>query len=171
VDRTYLVVAEPHGLLLIDQHAAHERILYQAMRTGTVEKRPLAMPVSLDLHPAESEEMQRISPELKRLGFEFRFETQEKILLTATPAWLSAAGAAETLKALAGGQGKTRDDILVTLACHRAIKAGDSLDDVEAAQLLRQWWRCPERSYCPHGRPAAVRFQRTDLDKLFKRIK
>ncbi|NCC23805.1 MAG: DNA mismatch repair endonuclease MutL [Deltaproteobacteria bacterium] len=169
VDRTYLIISEPDALLIVDQHAAHERILYHSMRSGPVEKRLLAMPRPLDLHPTELEELDRICPELARAGFDFAREENDRTVLLAVPAWLSPSEASEALRALLIGQSRTLDEMLVSLSCRRAVKAGDLLGPEDAAHLLEQWGKCPDRFHCPHGRPTAIRLGRTELDRLFKR--
>jgi DNA mismatch repair protein MutL len=169
---TYLVLAEHGaGLTLVDQHAAHERVLYAALRAGgsAGASRPLALPRDLALHPAEAERLDQLWPKLKELGFGLTRPAPDRLSLTATPANLEPGQAVELLRDALSGKSGGPEDLWALLSCKAAIKAGTPLARDEALALLDAWLAAPDREYCPHGRPIRVRFTPADLEKLFKR--
>ena len=169
---TYLVLAEAEaGLTLVDQHAAHERVLYSAMRRtgGSGASRPLALPRDLALHPAEAERLDRLWPRLKELGFGLSRPAPDRLSLTATPANLEPGEAVELLRDALSGKSDGPEDLWALLSCKAAVKAGTPLARDEALALLDAWLAAEDRDYCPHGRPVRVRFTPAELEKLFKR--
>ncbi|MGE4505041.1 MAG: DNA mismatch repair endonuclease MutL [Desulfovibrionaceae bacterium] len=176
---TYLVLRRGADLFLVDQHAAHERILLAAMRTQRTkgDSQPLAVPLELALHPSEAERFQDVREELARAGFRLRTPGAGALLVEGIPPTLDAGRAREYLRAVLSGQadeeagvrGGGLDALWTMLCCKSAIKAGTPLADDEALSLLEAWLACPERDYCPHGRPIVVSFSPNDLEKLFKR--
>ncbi|MDR1777481.1 MAG: DNA mismatch repair endonuclease MutL [Desulfovibrio sp.] len=168
---TYLILRDGGGaLLVLDQHAAHERVLYEAARKDACSGRgrPLALPLDLSLHPAEKARFYELERNLRALGFEFSC-ARDVLCVTATPSLLSRAQAGQFLRESLAGR---RDDLaekLAATACKGAVKAGQRLTDDEAAGLLAQWLAAPEREHCPHGRPCVLRWDAADLEKLFKR--
>lgn len=172
LDDTYLVLREEaeQALVLLDQHAAHERVLFERMRLGafTDTGRALLLPVEMPLHPAERERLQRIRSRLFALGFVF--EEGEMLRVSAVPSALDRGEAAELLREMLGGaQGP--EDGLIAAACKAAVKAGQQLAPGEAAGLIGRWLALPAdvRGFCPHGRPCVLRFSLSELEKLFKR--
>jgi len=169
---TYLVLAEAGaGLTLVDQHAAHERVLYAALRRegSRGQSRPLALPRDLALHPAEAERLDRLWPRLKELGFGLARPAPDRLSLTATPANLEPGPALELLRDALSGASGGPEDLWALLSCKAAIKAGTTLARDEALALLEAWLAAEDREYCPHGRPIRVSFTPADLEKLFKR--
>jgi DNA mismatch repair protein MutL len=167
---TYLVLRTADGLALLDQHAAHERVLFENMRAGRTrgQAQALAAPLDLELHPEEAGRLAEIAGDLERLGFRFRAEPG-LARLTALPPGLETGAAKGYFRAAVSGQSKSLEDLWVLLSCRSAIKAGDALARDEAMALLEAWLACPGREFCPHGRPVLVRFGAADLEKLFKR--
>lgn len=167
---TYLVLRTADGLALLDQHAAHERVLFENLRAGRTrgQAQALAAPLELPLHPEEAERLAGIAGDLERLGFRFRTEPGSA-RLTALPPGLETGAAKGYFRAAVSGQSKSLENLWVLLSCRSAIKAGDALARDEAMALLEAWLACPEREFCPHGRPVLVRFGAADLEKLFKR--
>lgn len=171
VARTYLVLCDEHGaLLLLDQHAAHERVLYTRLRRGGFAGtgQCLALPLELNLHPAEKERFYQLRHRLESLGFELEC-AGDALLVRATPPVLSRAEARDFLREALAGRKDDLADMFISMSCKGAVKAGQRLTDDEAAGLLRQWLAVPEREYCPHGRPCVLRWEAGDLEKLFKR--
>lgn len=169
---TYLILRGTDGTLsLIDQHAAHERVLYhtfeQAGERG--DSQPLAVPIEMPLHPSEADRLNDIDDGLHGLGFDLRTPTPELLAVHAIPALLSASRAKEYLRAAVSGQAKNVRDLWALMSCKAAIKAGQVLARDEALSLLETWRTTPDKDYCPHGRPVQVSWSVNDLEKLFKR--
>lgn len=171
VAETYLVLRDASGaLMLLDQHAAHERVLYERLRKGAFAgtAQCLALPLELALHPVEEERFLEVRDNLERMGFDVSC-SGGRLLARGIPPSLSRSEAGEFLREVLAGR---KDDIramFISLSCKGAIKAGQRLADDEAAALLRQWLHTPEREYCPHGRPSILRWDAVALEKLFKR--
>ncbi len=168
---TYLVVRDREGaLLLIDQHAAHERVLYARLRRGAFSGtgQCLALPLELALHPAEQERAYALQETLAHMGFEVEL-AQGALLARSIPPSLNRAEARDFLREALAGRKDDLAAMFISLSCKGAIKAGQRLAPDEAAGLLQQWLETPERDYCPHGRPAVLRWDAGALERLFKR--
>jgi DNA mismatch repair protein MutL len=169
---SYLVLRLSNGSLgLLDQHAAHERVLFSSYRRQARrgDSRPLAVPVGVALHASERERLQELWTELARIGFDLATDGTDVVHMKGVPAALDAARAKRLLSDILAGQIEGLDGILTKLACAAAIKAGQPLADDEALHLLEAWLSSPDREYCPHGRPALVSLGEGDLVRLFKR--
>jgi DNA mismatch repair protein MutL len=167
---TYLVAREGDNLILLDQHAAHERVLLDKLQRQAQSgaSRALLTPLRLHLHPAEAERARALWDELLRLGFDLRLE-DEVLHVEALPSVLERKGAESLLREALAGQRDDFDSLWITAACKGAIKAGDALTQDEAAGLMDQWMRLPDRDHCPHGRPCCLTWTPRDLERLFKR--
>lgn len=168
---TYLLLELPDKTLgILDQHAAHERVLYAAMRARgrSGQTRPLALPLALSLHPAQTARLAEIAPDLAALGFVFESAGQT-LRVSSVPSSLSPGEARDYLDAALSDQPSSLEDLWVLLSCKTALKAGTPLARDEALHLLQAWLETPDRSYCPHGRPALVRLGPAELERLFKR--
>lgn len=171
IAKTYLLVRKGAALMILDQHAVHERIRVHAIESrGTRgESQLLALPVEMALHPSETEELAAVWEDLAQLGFQVETDGPALLRLTGLPPQLGRSEAAEFIReALAGKKGGF-DSLWHMMACRTAIKAGQELTPDEAAGLLRQWVETPDGGYCPHGRPVAVTLGVGELEKLFKR--
>lgn len=170
VAATYLVLVSDDTLLLLDQHAAHERVLLHEIeqQTGHGESQLLALPVEIPLYPAESERLQERFGELTRLGFDLSADG-ERVSVSGVPPLLGRTQAIELLKDILAERTSGIDDLLHLMACRSAIKAGQVLTADEAAGLLCKWLATPGRDFCPHGRPVVLRFDPPALEKMFKR--
>ncbi len=171
VGDAYLVLRVGGELALLDQHAAHERVLYAKIRANAErgDAWPLAMPLELALHASQAETLQELWPRLRELGFELELTPSRSLRVGAVPASLDAAQAREFLREVLSGRARSMEDVWALMACKAAVKAGQPLAEDEARSLLAAWLAAPDREYCPHGRPALVRFSRADLERLFKR--
>lgn len=169
---TYLVVRQGRDkLVLLDQHAVHERILYQRILRDASQglSQLLAIPMSLPLHSSESARLQEMWAELGEMGFSLQTEGGGSLRIKGIPASLSQSEAREFLREVLSGQVQSMEDMWALMACKSAIKARQKLTPDEAAGLIAQWLKTPDRTYCPHGRPAVVQFDIDALEKLFKR--
>ncbi len=172
---TYLVLRLPDGSLgLLDQHAAHERVLYtrHSRQSGGRDGRDLAVPLELPLHASEQTRLDELWSELLALGFRLRRPRPDLLEIMSIPAMLEPPAAKDLLRESLAGQsgpnGKLHD-LWALLSCKAALKAGQPLAQAEAMALLKEWATVPEREYCPHGRPILVHLGIKDLEKLFKR--
>lgn len=179
----YLITESADGMVVIDQHALHERILYEQLRikvsAGRMETQKLLVPEPVTLTPAEAAAALDAKDALARIGIEVEPFGGDTVLVSAYPAMLANMGPAEMLcqvvdGLLAGEKTLERrdllDELLHMIACKAAIKAGDRLTPEEIAALLDQRDEFADSHHCPHGRPTALVFTRDELDRRFKRI-
>jgi DNA mismatch repair protein MutL len=183
VHNRYLVVETDAGIEVIDQHALHERILYEQIRekvlAGSMESQKLLVPEPVDLTATEAAAALEHAELLAQLGVEVQPFGGETVLVSSYPAMLANLSPAEVLrelveKLLTGGrQPEARDlidELLHMIACKAAVKFGDRLTTEEIEALLSQRHLAQDQHHCPHGRPTALVFTREDLDRQFKRI-
>jgi len=168
---TYLVLRQGDSMVLVDQHAAHERVLLAAMRAQRTkgDSQPLALPLEIPLHPSQVEVFQDVREELRSMGFMLEMDGPTKVLVRGIPPTLDTGKAKEYLTDALAEKARGLDDLWTMMACKTAIKANQSLAVDEALALLEVWLETPERDYCPHGRPTVLRWSSFDLEKLFKR--
>ena len=179
----YIVVENDEGLEVIDQHALHERILYELLRdkvlAGALERQKLLVPEPVDLASSEAAAILENRELLAKLGVEIEPFGGETVLVSAYPAMLANFSPAEVLRGLAeqlqteGKKPEVRDlldELMHMIACKAAVKYGDSLTPEEVTALLDQRHLAQDHHHCPHGRPTALVFTREQLDRQFKRI-
>lgn len=169
--RTYLVLSlADKTLALVDQHAAHERVLYERLTRADqpAQSRILALALEIGLHPAQREQLERIWAQLIGLGFVLE-TTGHSLRITAVPALMEPGQAREFLREVLDGKGADVDDLFKLMSCRGAIKAGDHLTRDEVVRLLDVWSQCEDRHFCPHGRPVMLSWNVGDLERLFKR--
>jgi DNA mismatch repair protein MutL len=179
----YLVMETPEGMLVIDQHALHERILFEQLkrrlRNGPLEKQRLLIPEPIDL-PADQAALALEHQEaLAQLGLEITDFGGGTVLLQSYPALLGRKLPGEILRAaLDHLVSKDRlpsrelllNDLLSVMACRAAVKAGDHLSPEEITALIAQRDLVNDAHHCPHGRPTTLLFSRQELDRQFGRI-
>jgi DNA mismatch repair protein MutL len=167
---TYLILVRGGTLLLVDQHAAHERVLMESFEreasSGT--SRLLMLPEKIPLHPAEEERLRSCCGMLTRFGYDLEFE-QAVLYVRGTPPMLEQGEAVELLRAVLTERADGPEAVLHLMACRSAVKAGQALTGDEAAELLKSWLETPGCEFCPHGRPAVLEFTPEHLEKMFKR--
>ncbi|MBA4356251.1 MAG: DNA mismatch repair endonuclease MutL [Humidesulfovibrio sp.] len=169
---TYLVLRQNgERLVLVDQHAAHERVILENMRRArsSGDSQPLALPLELSLHPTEAARAQELWASFRACGFLLEMSGAERLLVRGVPPSLPAGKAAEFLREVLADRTGGLTELWTLLSCKAAIKAGQALARDEALALLELWLAAPERDHCPHGRPVAVAFGAGDLERLFKR--
>lgn len=173
---TYILAETEEGLLLIDKHAAHERILFDKLkaRAAAVMSQSLLIPQTFRPDGESRELLEKHLFLLEELGFELEAFGEEDMILRALPADMDAADGPAALEEICeklkkGEEDLAKDEILHTVACKAAIKAGKNSDSRELA-LLAEKVIAGEVRYCPHGRPVANLITKTELDKRFKRI-
>ncbi len=182
VYRSYLLAIGESGLLVVDQHAAHERVLFekflQRRRQGGGASQLLVTPLVLDLPPTDPETAQELETGLRALGFDWAPGQGPSYRITAIPQELSPARAAEAVQAIFETLSSGRetadppdqaDTMVKTLACHGAIRAGQSLTEAEMRSLLRALDQTEQPSHCPHGRPLWFLLSLDEIEKRLKR--
>jgi DNA mismatch repair protein MutL len=182
LDTYVLAVAADGALVIIDQHAAHERLTEERLRAefavGAVAAQPLLVPMVVDLPPVEAMRLIAMESPLRRLGLEIEAFGPGAILIRAVPAALKSPDAAGLLRDLAEefAEGDAPvaleaklDAALARLACHRSIRAGRRLTGEEMSALLRAMEATPRARTCSHGRPTFLKLSRAELEKLFGR--
>jgi DNA mismatch repair protein MutL len=174
----YLVAEGPHGLVLVDQHAAHERVLYnrllERLRSGRGMSQPLLIPQALDVEPALMAAAADHRADLANLGLEFEEFGPRSLRITAVPVEMPAgratAAVQETLGALAESRGDgALEKAAAALACHSAVRFGDVLDVAEQRRLLSDLESTEESVTCPHGRPTRLLVEWQELTRHFRR--
>ena len=174
----YLVAEGPHGLVLVDQHAAHERVLYnrllERLRSGRGMSQPLLIPQAVDLEPALIAAAADHRADLANLGLEFEEFGPRSLRITAVPVEMPAGRATAavqlTLAALAESRGDgALENAAAALACHSAVRFGDVLDVAEQRRLLSDLESTEDSVTCPHGRPTRLLVEWQELTRHFRR--
>ncbi|HAC46865.1 MAG TPA: DNA mismatch repair endonuclease MutL [Chloroflexi bacterium] len=174
----YLVAEGPQGLVLVDQHAAHERVLYnrllERLRTGLGASQPLLMPQAVDLEPSLIAAAADHRADLATLGLEYEEFGPRSLRITAVPVEMPAgratAAVQETLAALSETRGdQAMHKAAAALACHSAVRFGDVLELAEQRRLLADLETAEESITCPHGRPTRLVVEWQELTRHFRR--
>ena len=179
----YIVVECGDGIEVIDQHALHERVLYERLKAsvadGHLEVQPLLVPERVELEAAELELVTEHAEALERAGMRVEPFGGSTVIVTSKPVLAGNAPAAEIVRevldrlsavAAVGDAAMLVDEVLHGLACRAAIKAGDPLSMEEVDALVRDRRMVRESHHCPHGRPTSLVLSRQDLDRQFRRI-
>jgi DNA mismatch repair protein MutL len=182
VHDSYLIAETGEGMMVIDQHALHERILYEDLRNrvalGKVESQRLLVPEPVDLTATEAASVLEQSELLAQLGLELEAFGGDTVLVRSIPAMLPHVVPDRLVRDLAehlrtNPLPPTRDGLLAELlhmvACKAAIKAGQPLAPPEIAALLERRHVVADSHHCPHGRPTALVFTKAELEKQFGR--
>jgi DNA mismatch repair protein MutL len=177
---TYIIGEGPDGLYLIDQHAAHERILYDRILAQwsrkEVEVQGLLQPITIEFSPREEETVRASKEFLADFGFTIDPFGNRSYLIRAIPSLVAAASVIEIIGALleslaAKGDPNLREEkIAQSLACHGAIRAGQQLSNEEMKELIKQLEQTKQPRTCPHGRPTMIHLSSHQLEKEFGRI-
>ncbi|MDA7977139.1 MAG: DNA mismatch repair endonuclease MutL [Pirellulales bacterium] len=182
VHNRYLIAENKDGVVVFDQHALHERVLYEQLRhkvlSGEMESQGLLVPESIDLPPGQAGMVLEQAELFAQLGIRMEGFGGDTILVSSYPAMLAnmniGALVRDVIDELVGGNGPPDrrdllDDLLHTIACKAAVKAGDRLSPEEVSVLLAQGEATADSHHCPHGRPTALVLTREMLDRQFLR--
>jgi len=180
---TYIVCESDKELLIIDQHAAHERIVYEQLKSSSIAAKGgfqrLLVPETVDLGYKEAAILEKLIPDLKEAGLEIEPFGSGSFVVKAVPAVLAGREIrpliieiTEKIAETGFGPGieKAIDKCLILMACHGAIRANQPLSDKEMKGLLDQLDKCKNPSHCPHGRPTWIRWSKGFLEREFKRV-
>ena len=175
--RTFILCSDGEALLLVDQHAAHERIAYESIVAAAAKRganAPLLVPQIVELDPAQSSALDRVLETLHEGGLEIESFGERTYRIVATPGGYSSrafdlAGFLDDL----GEDPKQRDvreRVWASLACHSVTVAGERLEPAEMKVLVERLQECANPMHCPHGRPTMVRLGPDELARMFKRV-
>ena len=180
---TFIIAIDDEGIAIIDQHVAHERVLFERiterLMSGTLESQRLLVPMLVDLPPAARQVLTSHAADLERLGFELEEFGGDAIRVTACPALLGREDCAAALQSLAqdlegldrgSGVDAAIKRIAATTACHAAVKANYPLTHEKMVHILEELRRTAYSTICPHGRPVMLRITRREVEKNFQRI-
>lgn len=183
LDESFIIATDDDGLLLIDQHVAHERILFDKYRALEAERQTesqqLLVPETFDLTPAQAAVFDDLVPELEIYGFELMRLSGRTVAIKATPADLPASEARNMLAELldtvdaekkGSARESLRDEIAASLACHAAIKVNMPLAPEKMRWLIDRLMQTSSPTTCPHGRPVILRLKTKDILRSFHRI-
>jgi len=183
LDESFIIATDDEGLLLIDQHVAHERILFDKYRALEASRRPesqqMLIPETFDLTPAQAAAFDHVAEELETYGFELMRLSGRTVAIKSTPADLPASEArnvlAEVLDTVdsekrGAARASLRDEIAASLACHAAIKVNMPLAPEKMRWLIDRLLTTSSPTTCPHGRPVILRLATQDILKGFHRI-
>lgn len=177
LDDTFVLATDGRALVLVDQHAAHERVAYEAIaaraRRGDAASEPLLLPYVVELEAEDAIRFERSRAALAEAGFEAEPFGERAYRVVATPAGYGAR--AFDVRAYIADLGDevpgldARERVWASLACHSVVRAGDELEHAEMTALLARLVRCDNPMHCPHGRPTIVRLEADAIARMFKR--
>ncbi len=180
---TYIICESDEGLILIDQHAAHERILFEKLRSQSADAskaaQQLLVPETVELGFREASGLEKLIAELTAMGLDIEHFGGRTFVIKAVPAPLSGREVKPMIVEMAenivsigysAGLQKAVEQCCMIVACHAAIRANQRLSDQQINGLLEQLDACDNPSHCPHGRPTWIRWDLKTLEKSFKRI-
>ena len=182
LEKTYLLFENPDGLILIDQHAAQERVLFEhyldAFEKHNMAVQDLIFPIHVDVTPSNGESLMSWAPWLKEAGFDLSRFSPRTVLVNTVPSMLrfkedDMKAFIVSLSQIVGDPSKSSDELkrkmVALLACKKAIKAHDQISAAEAEALLENMKKCKDGMHCPHGRPCIAVLNTKDIAKLFGR--
>jgi DNA mismatch repair protein MutL len=181
VDRTYILATDGEAVVLIDQHAAHERIVFEQLAANArahTAAEPLLIPHTFEVRPDEADRLDATLDALAAGGLHVERFGERAYRVTSTPARLVHAGrsrpfdVADFVECLGDDvRGLDADQkVWASLACHAVVRAGDKLEYPEMTALVERLQRCENPMHCPHGRPTIVRLEADRIARLFKRV-
>ncbi|MBI1330408.1 MAG: DNA mismatch repair endonuclease MutL [Alphaproteobacteria bacterium] len=179
---TYIVAQTADGIVIVDQHAAHERLVYERMKkalaAGGIARQPLLIPEVVELDPAEVNRVAARAPELEELGLVVEAFGPDAVAVREVPAMLGKLDIKGLIRDLADDIAETGnalslkerlEEVSGTLACHMSVRSGRRLNAEEMNALLREMETTPHSGQCNHGRPTYVELKLADIERLFGR--
>ena len=183
VNASFIVAVNGEGLWIIDQHVAHERVLFeqhlQARREGELGGQRMLVPIIVELNPRQLATFEQISEELRANGFEASLMGGRSVAIQAAPAGIASGDAEKLLFEILDGVARENQAISIdslqskiaaSTACHAAIKVNTPLDTTKMEWLLDELAKTEYPMSCPHGRPVVLRYSVRDIERAFKRI-
>jgi len=180
---TFIIAVDDEGVAIIDQHVAHERVLFEQvlekLTAGRMESQRLLTPILIEISPAQRDALRLHTATLERFGMEIEEFGGDSVKLSAVPALIAPAECETTIRALAedleglgtsAGVEDALKRIAATMACHAAVKANYPLTLDKMRYILEELRRTAYSSVCPHGRPVVLRLTRREIEKNFQRI-
>ncbi len=183
VNASFIVAVNSEGLWIIDQHVAHERVLFEqhlrARREGTVGGQRMLVPLVVELNPRQLAIFEQIGEELRANGFEAELMGARSVAIQAAPAGIASADAEKLLFEILDGLARENQAISIdslqskiaaSTSCHAAIKVNTPLDATKMEWLLGELAKTEYPMSCPHGRPVVLRYSMREIERAFKRI-
>lgn len=179
---TYIISCDEEGLVIIDQHAAHERVLFDELlfnlKNKSPERQKLLLPVTLNLNKADAILLSEYKELFQNAGFDIEEFGRDAFMVQSYPVVLGKVDIAEVFEGILkeisqleivtnGDEKKTK--FMASIACHSAVRAGDKLSQQEINSILQRLWKTTSPYTCPHGRPTLIKMSWTELEKRFKR--
>tara|TARA_Y100000994_G_scaffold249554_1_gene262011 strand:+ start:266 stop:2002 length:1737 start_codon:yes stop_codon:yes gene_type:complete len=181
IHNKYLVTRLNDGMVIIDQHVAHERILYDSAIDGLnnkyAESQTVLFPKTLDFKGDEYDILIKLLPYLDKIGFKIREFGENKIIIEGIPVYMKNNDEIALIKDIidkydtyGDNESELYDKLAANYSCKAAVKAGDKLEDNEIKHLINKLFQSPNPYFCPHGRPIIVNLTIEELDKRFERL-
>ncbi|KAG8173541.1 hypothetical protein JTE90_006260 [Oedothorax gibbosus] len=177
VYNTYIIAEAKDKLIIVDQHAAHERLVYECLKQkSNIKRQKLLMPETVEIkNQAGIEMVEMYKDKLFEMGFEIEIKSENKVIVREIPAILGAINVKEMLIDIVDRLTEiedtlpVEDKVLATIACHGSIRAGRKMRLEEMNELLRQMEKTPYSGQCNHGRPTYIEMKLSDVEKLFEK--
>ena len=182
VHETYIVAQTREGMVIVDQHAAHERLVYERLKAererSGIARQPLLLPEVVELDPVDADRLITASEELETLGLKLESFGPGAVLVREAPSQLAGGNLQKLVRDVAdalaehgtaGSLERRLDHVLATMACHNSVRAGRRMRPEEMDALLREMEVTPNSGQCNHGRPTYVELKLNDIEKLFGR--
>lgn len=183
INLTYIVCQKDDQMILVDQHAAHERVAFEKLmrkwQGGSIDLQNYLFPLAIDLSPEKCEALLFYQKDIQKMGIEIEQMGPATMGIKSAPLFVKESSLPQVFEKLAtdtlefGGSfnlEKSISDLFATMACHSVIRAGQSLSLPEMKELLNSMDEFPLSSFCPHGRPVSVEMTFTEIEKMFGRI-
>jgi len=178
---TYIIYQKDDTFMMIDQHAAHERIIYEELmirsKQKNIDQQPLLMPIIIELTPKEKNLVEAGIDILNQLGFDIEFFGENSLAVRQVPIILGQPCSGAMISELLDTINEYRKDFsaiyektIIQMACKSAIKAGESLTNKEIEELITKLFNTEQPYTCPHGRPTVITLGKNEIEKKFKRI-